>query len=203
VTEGSGGHPLRRATAVICLALAFVPLAGCGGEAAQAPLTGEAADAEEWLESICAAAVEWRHELDSANEELQRGLQEADTPATVQAELLGFLRASESETAALVRHVDGSEPPPIEKGEAIQRAVRTGFEDAREIFGNAADEVESIPTSDPAAFQDAVRDLVSSADDRLNDWPSPFDTMLEDHGSPELREAFDGAPACQTFARGS
>ncbi|MBA2615234.1 MAG: hypothetical protein H0U90_05550 [Actinobacteria bacterium] len=47
-----------------------------------------------------------------------------------------------------------------------------------------------------------MREIVGTADRRLNSWPSPFDTMLEKHGGVELREAYDGPPACQTFARG-
>lgn len=137
-----------------------------------------------------------------ANQELQAGLRDATTPPAVQKLLVDFLRTGEEASAEVAEHFAAGGPPPVEDGEAVAETLQAGFEDAREIFSQAVDEAEDFDTSDPAAFQDEVRNLVGRVDDDLNAWPSPYQTALDEHRGIDLREGFRSAPSCLTFSRG-
>lgn len=186
--------------AVISVGVFALAAAGCGD--GEGPATGHLTGVDAWLEDACRQGVDWRRALNVANQEFQVGLREAETPPAVQEVLLDFLRTGEDESAAVVRHFESVEPPPVEDGEAVARTLQAGYADAHEIFAEAVTDAEAFETDDPAAFQDEVRDLVGRVDEDLNAWPSPYQTALDEHRGIELREAFRAAPSCLTFSRG-
>jgi hypothetical protein len=101
----------------------------------------------------------------------------------------GAERASETARASVV----GAGVPDVDGGEAAAASFVAVLTGTRDAYAQAKSDLLALSTSDEAAFYDGVIAVM----ERLNAQYATSSADLSEVSSLELRQAFDGLPACR------
>jgi hypothetical protein len=188
-----------RSAAVLVVALAVIPLAGCGG--------GGGGDnfgtpPREYAGAICTAVGSWLAKIKDRTAKLQNEGQE-----TIKGDLekgkgliVGYLDDLIGYSEDLVSDVEDADKPDVDHGQAIAGEIRTAVERARIGFVDAREEAKNLPTDNPAAFQRETQELGSTLTKEGKAIEEALDGVSERYGANELDQAFENEPSCAQLA---
>jgi hypothetical protein len=180
--------------ALSCLA------AGCGGgdsnESAQ-PAQPQGTPPAEWVTTVCGALDDWQTSLQQGAKGLPQQVLQAGSPEDAKKEITDFLDEVVDETQTMVDKVDEAGSPAVDAGERVRTAVHARLLKVKAAFENARQQVESVPTDNPRAFQ---QQLTQIGQDLAAQGQALGDVLGAANQKP-LRDAIQNTAACQTFNR--
>ena len=185
-----------RALVALCAVVGVCAACGRsgGGEA-----TGEAADSDEWVESICTSLTGWRNDLQESTQEIQRSALDLSNPEEAQSLLTTFLEDAVTRTDQLLSEIGEAGAPDVEQGTAISTDLQAALDDGRDVLAEARDGVQELPTDDPIAFVSGAQELAGSVRDGLNDVGQTFDQLNDRYDAPEVEEAIKSSDTCSAL----
>ncbi len=162
---------------------AVVLITGCGGE----PSPGA------WATSVCSALTPWRAEIRKLTSSTDQQMTAQTSPAQAKENLVRLFdgAARASETAR--RRVEQAGVPDAEQGAEVSVRFRTSLAQMRDAYSKARDSIDSLSTSQSAAFYDGVREAVQT----LNQEYEASAVDASSLNSEELRRAFAEVPECR------
>jgi hypothetical protein len=159
-------------------------LAGCGSSAQVKPAV--------YVHSVCTALGNWKNTIQSAGVALESsGAANASRPVA-KADYRQFVGALATATSRATNELRAAGVPQVAHGQQIAGALTRAFDRAARRLARASAGARAIPTDSAAAFQagaTSVTDEIKSALQGLS--------AVSPGGSPELRSAAAGEPACQ------
>ena len=169
----------------------------------------------EWVANLCTSLDDWLTNVEAATEDVQDVLSltggaggntgdtgtdtgtdtgntgNNDVDLDEQQELLGdFLDTAVSLTDDLIDELEDNGVPDIEDGEEIAEVFLAGFEDARDTFASAREQVDELPTDDPDDFADEVVEIGDEIDVAAIEIQTSFDEAGAEFDTSDLDEAF-------------
>ena len=166
----------RRSVEMILL-VAGMALVACGGGTSP----------EDYATAICNSGGDWVDALQGRADSLQNSI-DTDTPEEGKQILLDFLDGTIDDTDELLDEVEEAGTPDVDGGEEFADDVQDTYDQAREAFVNARNEVEQLPTDDPETFGQKASELGSLLGQVLSNFEPPR--------NEEMEQAFDDADAC-------
>jgi hypothetical protein len=196
----------RSLPSVLAALGALALLSGCGSDddsaatttsTTEAPTTTsepaetepEGADVDEWAESFCADLDTWRAGIG----DLEVDAPDPEASEAARAAAIDRLDGLEQETDTLIATTEDREPPAIDDGEAFVRALLVRFEGISSVVASTRDEVEALPTEDPAAFQAGLDDAVENLQDQINLLAESFEAVDDNFDDPDLQAALEAS----------
>ena len=187
------------AASAVAAAVTLLALAACSGTDG----AGGTVSVREWVEDSCDAALAWRRDLDEAGLDVRRDLIAAETPASARTTLQGFLSDAEARTDQLLGELEEAGVPEGARGRAVARALRAGFEDARDVFADMERAADDLPLDDLGSFRAEVARISERLDMRIEAIRNPFLAVSDRYGSEGgLGQAVRETASCRAFARG-
>ncbi len=188
-----GGRSKLGAWAIVA---AFV-LGACGGDGGgDEPPAGEdpaeTVTAQEYATDICGALDAWVTASQDRASSLTGVLNPTDTPENRRDVLAGYIDGVIDDTEALLDDVQAAGVPDVDGGEQIAGQIADAFDSVRTELEQTRDDVDALPTDDPAAFTAAATQLGTSIQTSL----TAVGTSVSGISEPELNQAFATEPAC-------
>jgi hypothetical protein len=187
-----------RRFAVVLVALAAAPLAGCGGGD-----DGESIGKppREYAGAICTAVGSWLGKITDRTAELQGSSEEIRSDLEKGRSLIvTYLDDVVGYSDDLVSEVEAADKPDLEHGEAIAGEIHAAVLRARTGFVDAREEARNLPTDDPAAFQRETQELGATLTREGQAIEQALDGVSERYDANELDQAFDNEPSCTRLA---
>ena len=175
-----------------------------------------------WVATLCTSLDDWITNLELATEDVQdvlnlqgeagggdtgtdTGTDTGNTGSTdvdldEQVELLAdFLDTSVELTETLIDELEDAGVPDTEDGEEIAEVFLAGFNDARDIFAEAREQVDDVPTDDPEDFEEAVLEIGDEIDIAAIEIQTAFNEAGDDFDTTDLDEAYEEEEACEAL----
>jgi hypothetical protein len=172
---------IRRAAAAAAVLLVLA--GGCSNE----PSAGE------WATQVCGALIPWRAEITDLNTRAAAEMADATTSTQTRDKLVALATGAESASETARARVAGAGVPDVDGGDAVARSFVSALTGTRDAYAQARTDLMALPTADEAAFYDGVVVVMARLDEAYRG--SAVD--LSAVSSPELKQAFDGLPACR------
>ncbi len=183
-----------RAKAVSVVLAAGLFLGACGGDDGG----GDAAQA--YASSICTAFSTWVQDIQQRNQTLTSALNPQSTPAEGKEQLQVFLDSIIQDTDKLIGSVQAAGVPDVEGGQAAATQIRAAAAQAKTSFENAREQVDQLPTDDPAGFQAGAQQVGSQIGSSLSGLGEELRNRSQ---SEEIRQAFQDSPTCARLRSGT
>ncbi len=179
---------------VVCTA-ALALASGCGGGGGT-KYSGTSPDT--WAATVCGALGDWAEgvKTDSETFGTQVGNNSGNLPA-VKAKLVIFLEHGEKRSRTMAAKVRSAGPPAVKDGAAIQRDLEGVLGEAEQTFIRAVARAKKLPTRDPQALANGLRNLGSSVQKELSITGRQFQQLGDKYDSDRLDKATSEAPACK------
>jgi hypothetical protein len=172
---------MRPAAAAAALTFA---LAGCGSDGVEP---------EKWARSVCVAVKPWSSQIDASVTQARTKITNATDPVQTKAELVALFRGAKQASDDAVAKVKKAGVPAADNGKKVADQFVGALSAAGSNFGRAADGVETLPTTDRAAFYSGV----VKVGDQLSRDNNKSSTQLSTVRSKDLEKAFDKVPECR------
>lgn len=156
-----------------------------------------AAPPGQWSTKVCTGVRDWAEALARISDD--HAPPDEATPRVIKASLVDFLGEMVDATDTLLDDLESAGTPDVDQGKAIARAFRRGIGRAREIFADAQDDAEDLPTGNRARFQTRGRAIQRAIDQGGTEVQGVFTAAQSRYSSPELDRAFSRARACQAL----
>ena len=149
----------------------------------------------EWSSAVCTSLTDWSEELARLSADLEPP--DDATPKQVKAVLIDFLGEAVDATDTLLDDMKAAGSPEVDQGKAVARVFVRGIGRARELFADAQDDAENLPTGNRAKFQARGRAIQRSLDQGGSEVQGVFNAAQSRYDIPELNRAFNRTAACQ------
>jgi hypothetical protein len=186
------------ATATLVLALSACgsggTTAGSASGTTAASSTGSEAsgDAVAWADKVCESV---QSEVGSLT---QKPNIDTSTPESAKAGLISFMDNLGTALDRLIGGIKGAGDPPVPNGKQAAEETTKMFEEAKKTLQDAKAQLAQTPMDDPAAAKQAFVDVANKMTS-LGD----LDARRTLDDVPQLKDAFNKAPACQKLDRKS
>jgi hypothetical protein len=120
--------------------------------------------------------------------------------AAVKARLVAFLQHGEKRSRTMAEKVHSAGAPAVKDGETIQRDLEGVLGQAQTTFANATKRAKGLPTRNPQALSNGLRELGSSVQRELTSTGEEFDKLSDRYDSDRLDKATSEAPACKKLS---
>ncbi len=157
--------------------------AGCGG----GPSPGA------WATSVCSALTPWRAEIRKLTSSTDQQMTAQTSPAQAKENLVRLFAGAARASETARRSVEQAGVPDVEQGVEVSARFRASLAQMRDAYAKARDSIDSLGTSQSAAFYDGVRDAVQT----LNEEYEASALDASNLNSEELRRAFAEVPECR------
>lgn len=172
---------------------AALMLAACGGgDASNGGGSEETVTAQEYASDVCGALDAWVTASRDRAGSLTGVLNPTDTPENRRDVLAGYIDGVIEDTEALLDDVQAAGVPDVEGGEEIAGQIADAFDSVKTELEQTRDDVDALPTDDPAAFTAAATQLGTSVQTSL----TAVGTSVGGISQPELNQAFAVEPTC-------
>lgn len=171
-------------------------LAACGGgDASDGGSAEETVPAAEYASDVCGALDAWVTASRDRAGSLTGVLNPTDTPENRRDVLAGYIDGVIEDTEALLDDVQGAGVPDVEGGKEIAGQIADAFDSVKTELEQTRDDVDALPTDDPAAFTAAATQLGTSVQTSL----TAVGTSVGGISEPELNQAFAVEPTCSAL----
>lgn len=163
---------------VVALVLSLL-LAGCGGGGVEA---------KDWAADVCGSWQQLSTRLQKAVKKLQADM--ADPEASGEA-VVSYLTSLENGFERMEADLEKTGVPDVQNGAQVREQLLEAVSSTRQAFARARESAQSRDMSDPAVAMKVFADLNKDTKE-----------MLEARNkvkSPELRQAFQQDPACDSL----
>lgn len=190
---------MRRLAALVTLAALGLAACGGGGEEEAGPAGDRPVDA--WVEEVCTGLGEWltgiRERSAGLAEDLE-GLTRGDFEGLKDL-TVGFVRDAVEDTESLIADLEGAGAPAVDDGVETARTLVAALGDVRDLFAEALDDLEALPTDDPEALAQGLQEIGASIQANADTVAGLLDEAgAAGLGGDELDRAFARAPACES-----
>lgn len=187
----------RPLASLLAIAALTTSLAACGSDgsesAASTPTSTAPVAASDYVKGLCTSVADFRDTLDARNAAFQEEFSTGSpTPAEVKDGLVAFLGDAAAETQALTDEIRALGTPDVEGGEEMVLGFVSALEQAEDLFATTQDEIEALPTDDPAALTQGFEE----AGAKLTDAATQIGATFDDLENAELTAAAKDEPAC-------
>lgn len=176
---------LRAAAAASALVLVLGACAGTG------------VPSQTWARQVCTSIASWYSALSAATATLDQETKNGKDLPVLRTDLVGYLGRAVSATDTLVAQLDRAGIPDVSDGKALVGRLRTQLVTARQVYADAQTRAKILPVTDPAQFEQGVRDLQAGVRTSLQQVQQSFGMFTGSGGGAELRHAFSSEPACR------
>lgn len=170
---------------------ATLTLAACGGGGG-GDGSEQTVTAQEYASDVCGALDSWVTASRDRAGSLTEVLNPTDTPENRRDVLAGYIDGVIEDTEALLDDVQAAGVPDVEGGEQIAGQIADAFDSVKTELEQTRDDVDALPTDDPAAFTAAATQLGTSIQTSL----TAVGTSVGGISEPELNQAFAVEPTC-------
>jgi hypothetical protein len=160
-------------------------------------LPTQAVPPAEWVESLCTSLTTWSDDLVEARDD--NAVTEGNLDERRDA-LVSYLRQVTRDTDALLARLEEGGTPDVTDGEAVARAFRRGFRQARAAFAAARKRAEDLDTDSRRRFENTLEDLQDDIADGGEAVSKTFDNASARYDVEALDDAFNSEPACAGIA---
>jgi hypothetical protein len=166
--------------------LVVVLLGGCGGSSQVEPAT--------YVHSVCTALGNWKNTIQSAGVALESsGATNASRPVAKE-DYREFVSALATATGRATGALRSAGVPQVARGQQIAGQLTQAFARATQRLAKASVAAQSIPTDSATTFQAGASSVTNQIKSALQGL-----SAVAPGGSPELRSAAAGEPACQVL----
>lgn len=161
-------------------------LAGCGGSTQVKPAV--------YVHSVCTALGNWKNTIQSAGVALESSGAANASRTVAKADYRQFVGALATATSRATNDLRSAGVPQVAHGQQIAGALTRAFDRASQRLAQASAEARAIPTDSAATFQAGATSVTNQIKSALQGL-----SAVSPGGSPELRSAASGEPACQVL----
>jgi hypothetical protein len=154
--------------------------------------SGDLVDVEVWAEQFCGDFEGWLDAITAAGESVGDAVQPGDIEGAKTA-IVGLFDDVADETDTFIEALEEGGAPDIDDGEAFLDDLVEKFEAFRDAMVTAGDQAEAADTSDPAAFQATITELISDFQTETETVGASFSELDAVYGDRDLDAAVDEA----------
>ncbi|MEU9675035.1 small secreted protein [Streptomyces parvus] len=147
----------------------------------------------DWAKKVCDQVQPQLQKINNANASILEKTGDNNTPADVQkADSVAFQEMSEA-YKALGTAVDSAGPPPVDGGEATQKAAVKELNASSKAYADLKTQVDELDTKEQSKFADGLKTIA----DELNKISTGGDQALRKLQSGEVGAAMSKQEGCQ------
>ncbi|MEU9712917.1 small secreted protein [Streptomyces sp. NPDC047967] len=147
----------------------------------------------DWAKKVCDQVQPQLQKINNANASILEKTGDNNTPADVQkADSVAFEEMSEA-YKALGTAVDSAGPPPVDGGEATQKAAVKELNASSKAYADLKTQVDALDTKEQSKFADGLKSIA----DELNKISTGGDQALKKLQSGEVGAAMSKQEGCQ------
>ncbi|MET8881233.1 small secreted protein [Streptomyces rubiginosohelvolus] len=147
----------------------------------------------DWAKKVCDQVQPQLQKINNANASILEKTGDNNKPADVQkADSVAFQEMSEA-YKALGTAVDSAGPPPVDGGEATQKAAVKELNASSKAYGDLKTQVDALDTKEQSKFADGLKTIA----DELNKISTGGDQALKKLQSGEVGAAMSKQEGCQ------
>jgi hypothetical protein len=197
--------PTIRLCVLVTVGLA-VGLTACGGGVSGTVTTppastagGSTLDADRYTSGVCQAMIAWVNDLQASSATIGTQVAGASSLDEAKQDFVTYIDEQVQRTDDLITSVDSLGAPDVQQGAEAHQAVLDLLSQVKSVFEQAKTDAEQLPTSDVNAFLDGIDQLTAHIDSGMSGIGDPFEGL----SVPELEQAGNTNPDCQTLGTGS
>jgi hypothetical protein len=181
---------LRPAVLLAAAALAAVPLSACGGGSSQSGTVS----ASSYIGQLCTSTASWLRGIEARTSALEGELAPNVPPAGKKRVLESFVSTAVSDTEAVVTALRTAGVPQVNNGKHVSDLVVSSFEQISTRLAGLHSQIASLPTNDPAAFQEQSKKIR----EQVREAPLRLGVNVAGINSPELEKAASDSAVCKS-----
>lgn len=183
--EGTDPVNKKLAAALSGGAVLVLTLSGCSDDSDN--------KVNDWAKKVCDQVQPQLQKINNANASILEKTGDNNTPADVQkADSVAFQEMSEA-YKALGTAVDSAGPPPVDGGEATQKAAVKELNASSKAYADLKTQVDELDTKEQSKFADGLKTIA----DELNKISTGGDQALRKLQSGEVGAAMSKQEGCQ------
>ncbi len=183
--EGTDPVNKKLAAALSGGAVLVLTLSGCSDDSDN--------KVNDWAKKVCDQVQPQLQKINNANASILEKTGDNNTPADVQkADSVAFEEMSEA-YKALGTAVDSAGPPPVDGGEATQKAAVKELNASSKAYADLKTQVDALDTKEQSKFADGLKSIA----DELNKISTGGDQALKKLQSGEVGAAMSKQEGCQ------
>ena len=178
-----------------------VALSACGGSKGTTSgassgngTSGGTVTATAFAHSVCAAILSWQTDIQSRSTDVTTQLGTNPDAAKGKQVLADFIDGIIADTDSMITKLKGAGTPDVDGGSTASTALVTAFEQVKTSLSTVRSDIDSLPTDDPVAFQQAAGTLSTSISTSFN----AVATSLQGIKAPALDDAFNADAGCSS-----
>jgi len=197
-------------TSIVVTVAAAVALTACGGGVSgttatttAAPTTSAAAgsglNATGYTSGVCQAMTAWVNDLQAGSTAIATQVAGASSLDEAKQDFVSYADEQVQRTQDLITSIDELGAPDVDQGAEAHQAIMDLLGQVKSVFEGAKTDAEQLPTTDLNSFLDGVTKLTDNITSGMSDIGDPFAGL----SAPELEQAGNENPDCQTLGAGS
>ncbi|GAA2939281.1 small secreted protein [Streptomyces enissocaesilis] len=148
---------------------------------------------DDWAKSVCDQVQPQLKKISDANTSIQKQTADNSRPADVQrTDSAAFQQISDA-YRAMGAAVEKAGAPPVEGGEATQKAAAKELKESSTAYAGLKKQVDGLDTKDQAKFADGLKGVA----EELSEISKSGDQALQKLQSGEVGKAMAKQPGCQ------
>jgi len=171
-------------------------LASCGGGSSG---SASGVPASQWTANLCKTALDYTKNIKSAETQETSALQNVSSVSQAKSQVVGLLQSGVDQTQSAIDRVQTVGPPAVDNGAKIQAQVDRAFHQAKVVLQQALDQMQSAPTSDPAAFSTTASSIGAAVTTGFTQVQNAFGAIDQLDTSGALTKAGAQNPTCQAL----
>jgi hypothetical protein len=180
----------RPAVLLATAAVAAVPLAACGGGSSKSGTVS----ASSYVGQLCISAASWLKGMEAKTSSLEGELGSNVTPTEKKRVLESLVSTAVADTEAVVNALRTAGVPEVNNGKHISELVVSSFEGISSRLAGLQSQVASLPTNDPAAFEEQAKKIR----EQVREAPLRLGIGVAGVNSPELEKAASESAVCKS-----
>jgi hypothetical protein len=151
--------------------------------------------AEAFAASVCGGMNTYLSDIQTLSTDFSSSLDPTGSPQDQLNAVAGYLDSVVAATDDLVTSMQAAGVPDVDGGQEAADALSSAFTAARDALQSARDQVDSLPTDDPAAFAAALTQLGTDIQTSMTGVGDSLGSIT----SSEIDQAFQNEASCQSL----
>jgi hypothetical protein len=176
-----------------------VVAAACGGggsssSGSSSSTTQASLTADQWANQVCGSIGTWEKSLTTAPPDVTN----TASPEEAKTTLTNYLSNVVGATNTMVSGLQAAGSPAVSNGPAISQGFLAAFQALQGTFVQAQTQINSLPTTDPAAFSAGAKAVGTTLQTASSQAKTNLDNFGQKYSSGQLDTAFNNAANCKS-----
>ena len=180
----------RPAVLLATAAVVAVPLSACGGGSTNSGTVS----ATSYIGTLCTSTASWLRGIEARTGALEGELGPNVSTVEKKRVLESLVSTAVSDTESVVTALRTAGVPEVNNGKHISNLVVSSFEGISGRLAGLQSQVASLPTNDPAAFQEQAKKIR----EQVREAPLRLGIGVAGVNSPELEKAASESTVCKS-----